>query len=186
MHPRINEILEYLDSTRLDLGNAVDGVAATRREERPGPERWSVAEVLEHLAIIEGRIGKLVATRIAAAKSAGLGPESDTSPILDSIDRAKVVDRSRAKTAPDMLKPQSGAEATAVWSRLEQSRAALREAVISGDGLALSEIKQEHPVLGLIDLYQWLVFVGSHEARHTAQIREIGSEFSEKSSAASE
>src|SRR6185295_16761022 len=98
-------------------------------------------------------------------------------PILDSIDRAKVVDRSRAKTAPDMLKPQSGAEATAVWSRLEESRAKLREAVISGDGLALSEIKQEHPVLGLINLYQWLVFVGSHEARHTAQIREIGSEF---------
>jgi hypothetical protein len=186
MHPRINEILEYLDNTRLDLRNAVDAVPATRREERSGPDRWSVAEVLEHLAIIDGRIGKLVAARIAAARSAGLGPESDASSILDSIDRSKVADRSRGVTAPDMLIPQSGADATAVWSRLEESRATLREAVISGDGLALSEIKQEHPVLGLINLYQWLVFVGSHEARHTAQIREIGIGFAEKSNAARE
>ena len=185
MHPRINEVLEYLD-IRLDLSKAVDGIPATRREERPEPERWSVAEVLEHLAIIEGRIGKLVAARIVAARSDGLGPESDDSSILDSIDRAKVVDRSRGVAAPDMLKPQSGAEATAVWSRLQESRATLREAVMSGDGLALSEIKQQHPVLGLINLYQWLVFVGSHEARHTGQIREIGSDFSQKSNAASE
>jgi hypothetical protein len=26
---------------------------------------------------------------------------------------------------------------------------------------------------GLLNLYQWMVFVGGHEARHTAQIREV-------------
>jgi hypothetical protein len=29
-------------------------------------------------------------------------------------------------------------------------------------------------VLGVIDAYQWFIFVGSHEARHASQIREIG------------
>jgi hypothetical protein len=32
---------------------------------------------------------------------------------------------------------------------------------------------RKHPVLGPIDLYQWILFVAVHEARHTAQIREI-------------
>jgi len=177
MHPRIQEVLEYLDSTRSDLSNAVEAVSANRREERPGADRWSAAEVLEHLAIIEGRVTQMVAAKIGAAKASGLGPDPETSSIVDSIDRKRIADRSRPVTAPDLLRPLAETEATAVWSTLQQSRTRLREAVVAGDGLALSEIKHAHPVLGLINLYQWLVFVGSHEARHTAQIQEIAREF---------
>jgi hypothetical protein len=45
--------------------------------------------------------------------------------------------------------------------------------VRSADGLALSEIVQPHPVLGPINLYQWIAFVGAHEARHAAQVMEL-------------
>ena len=40
----------------------------------------------------------------------------------------------------------------------------------TADGLALGEIKHDHVVLGELDLYQWLIFLGQHEARHTKQI----------------
>jgi hypothetical protein len=30
-----------------------------------------------------------------------------------------------------------------------------------------------HPALGDQNLYQWIAFVGAHESRHAAQIREI-------------
>ena len=186
MHPRIQEVLEYLDTTRSDLTQAVEDVSATRREERPGPDRWSVAEVLEHLAIIERRVAKMMALRIAAAQAAGVGPELETGSVLDTINRDSVQDRSHPKTAPETVRPQSGTAATSVWSALEQSRARLREPLLAADGLALSEITQEHPVLGMINLYQWLIFVGSHEARHTAQIREIASEFGGQSIAATD
>jgi len=186
MHPRIEEVLNYLDTTRTDLSKAVEDVSAARRAERPAPDRWSVAEVLEHLSIIEGRVVQMLTGRIAAAKAAGLGPELETSPVLDSINRERVTDRSRRITAPELIQPHSGADAASVWSGLEQSRASLREAVLGGDGLALSEVTHEHPVLGQINLYQWLVFVGSHEARHTAQIREIATEFGGHSIAATD
>lgn len=186
MHPRIQEVLEYLDTTRFDLSKAVSEVAAARREERPGPDRWSVAEVIEHLNIIEGRVDQMLTARIAAARAAGLGPEIDTGSVLDSINRERVTDRSKPVTAPDMLRPQTAADAISIWSALEQARSNLRATVIANDGLALSEITHEHPALGLINLYQWLVFVGSHEARHTAQIREIASEFRGQSIAATD
>ena len=38
-------------------------------------------------------------------------------------------------------------------------------------------MKQPHPVLGPINIYQWALFVGSHEARHALQIREIAAGF---------
>ena len=186
MHPRIKEVLEYLDTTRFELGKAVDDVPATRREERPQTDRWSAAEVLEHLSIVESRIVQMIAGKIAAAKDAGLGPEVEASPVLDSINRARITDRSRRVTAPDMIQPQSAGDAASVWSALQQSRASLREAILAGDGLALSEVTQQHPVLGLINLYQWIIFVGSHEARHTAQVREIASEFGGHSIAATD
>ena len=53
---------------------------------------------------------------------------------------------------------------------LESSREALRAAVVSADGLSLGEIKHTHAILGELDLYQWLIFVGQHEARHRKQI----------------
>jgi hypothetical protein len=33
-------------------------------------------------------------------------------------------------------------------------------------------------VLGPINLYQWMLFVGSHEMRHTAQVIEIAEQLS--------
>ncbi|MCU1265279.1 MAG: DinB-like domain protein [Acidobacteria bacterium] len=173
MHPRTQEVIEYLDTTRSDLSSAVAGVSSDRRDERPAPERWSVAEVLEHLAIIEGRVTQLISGKLAAAKAAGLGNETETSPVLDTIDRARILDRSRRATAPDMVKPRSEQDAAAAWLALQQNRAELRATVLANDGLALGEVTHEHPVLGMINLYQWLIFVGAHEARHTAQIREI-------------
>lgn len=178
MHPRIEEVLSYLDQTRADLSSTVDRVAASRRDERPGENQWSVAEILEHLNIIETRIGQLLSGMIDGAKAAGLGPEVETGPVMDSIDRARIRDRSQRVTAPEMVKPRSETDAAAAWLALQQSREKLRAALMSADGLALSQLKQNHPVLGLINLYQWSLFVGAHEARHTQQVQEIAQQFS--------
>ncbi|SRR6266851_7308067 len=186
MHPRIQEVLGYLETTRSELGNAVNAVSPERRSERPAPECWSVAEVLDHLNIIENRIVQLLNGQIAAAKAGAVASETETSSVIDSIDRARIRDRSQRMTAPEMVRPQSRRDATSTWEALQQSRDALRAAVLAGDGLALGEIKYQHPVLGLINLYQWIIFVGSHEARHTDQIREIESDLAGHSSAAAE
>jgi hypothetical protein len=31
-----------------------------------------------------------------------------------------------------------------------------------------------HPLVGMLNLYQWILFVGQHEGRHSEQIRDIG------------
>jgi len=44
---------------------------------------------------------------------------------------------------------------------------------------------QSHPVLGPINMYQWVLFNGSHEARHTLQIREIAAQLNSAEAASS-
>jgi uncharacterized damage-inducible protein DinB len=184
MHPRIAEALDYLDTERAELCAAVELIPPALRDQPPAPDRWSVAQVLQHLTLIESRIVPLVNKLIAGARAGGVGPELETSPILNTKHAAKIADRSFRVSAPAETLPPSDTSAATALAALEQSRLALRAAVISGDGLALSEVKYPHPVLGEINLYQWILFVGSHEVRHTAQVREIADDLKANSNTA--
>ncbi len=119
MHPRTEELIAHLAAGRDALRLAVDAVPVPLRHRRPSPDRWSVADVVHHLSIVEGQIARLLAARIDAA------------------------------------------------------RAALLDVIRGADGLALGEVMFPHPAAGPLNGYAWIVFVGLHEARHAAQVREI-------------
>jgi hypothetical protein len=174
MHPRIQELLDFIDVRRIELRRAVDAVPESVRETPPGPTRWSVAQVIEHLGVIEGRVAMLFSTRLAEAREQGLGPELDTSPVVAMVDVDRLLDRRYVIEAPETAQPRARLSSEAAWAALEQSRVALRAAIREGNGLALGDVSHPHPVFGPSTLYQWGIFVGAHEARHTAQIREIG------------
>jgi uncharacterized damage-inducible protein DinB len=176
MHPRTQELLQHLDDSRLVLREAVDNVPASLREKRPAVDRWSVAEVLEHLSVVEAAVTRRVATLLSAARDQGLGQESDTSSVLATFNLTRVLDRSRAVTTSEAGRPKQGLSATAAWAALDDTRAAFRQAVVEADGLALGTIVAPHPALGPMNLYHWIAFVGGHELRHAAQIREIESQ----------
>src|SRR5215470_12978964 len=101
MHPRMNELIEYLDETRAQLAKVVAAVPPAQRDVRPSADCWSVGEVLEHLTLVEGRIASLYARKVAAARAAGLGPETETSSVLNSLNRDRMIDRSQRVTAPE-------------------------------------------------------------------------------------
>jgi hypothetical protein len=153
----------------------VDGVPPELRETRPAPERWSVAEVLEHLTRVEDGLTRLLALRLGEAQTAGqLTTEADASSITTSINHELILDRRRLVSAGERVLPRGGLDAATALAGLEAARARLRDLIVAHDGLSLGNVSHPHPVLGPINGYQWFIFIGSHEARHAAQIREIG------------
>jgi uncharacterized damage-inducible protein DinB len=184
MHPRTEEVINYLDSERTALREAVESVPTDLRDKQPGVDRWSVAQVLQHLLIIEKRIGLGMNKWVTDARTGGTGAETETASVMNSLPLQLITDRSQRRNAPDEVRPQGDIDAESAWSALEKSRETLRTAFLAGDGLALSKIIQPHPVLGAINLYQWMLFVGSHEMRHTAQVIEIAEQLRSDSSTA--
>ncbi len=171
MHPRTEELLRHLDSRREDLRRAIDGAPEGLRAKRPGEGRWSVAEVVEHLAIVERQIVALLRRGLRSAEANGpLPPEHDSSPVLPTIDEKALLDRERRYQAGPAVRP-TGASLDASWASLQQSRADLRAALLAVDGRATDTIRAPHPFFGELTFAQWHAFVGYHEARHTAQIR---------------
>jgi hypothetical protein len=173
MHPRTEELLEHLDLQHERLRLAVEDVPRQRREVKPSAERWSVAEVIEHLSIVETRIERVFSKKLTEARAAGLGRDSDESPVVGTIDMDRLLDRTRRITTGEATLPTGTLDADAAWSAYLHARDTLCDAVRAADGLALGEVVHPHPVLGPINLYQWIAFVGGHEARHAAQIMEL-------------
>jgi hypothetical protein len=174
MQARIQEVLDYLDTRRAALRAAIDAIPASARSTRPAPDRWSAAEVVEHLAMVEGRMAHgIFEKKIAAARSNGLAAETEASSVTPTFDATGLLDRAARHAAPDAVAPKGTLSADAAWAELERARERLRASLMSADGLALGQIEHAHPTIGAMNLYQWALWIGSHEARHTAQVKEI-------------
>lgn len=176
MHPRIAEIVKYLISARAHLDAAVDSVPVARRDERPGPDRWSVANVLQHLAMTESGIAKLIERRTADARAAGIGPDPETTTILWTLDVHRLLDRRTRLETPTPIPPGQEVAAEEAARIFDAAHQRLAAAVAAADGVALGSLLFPHPLLGPINLYQWGIFAAAHEMRHAAQIREIGAQ----------
>jgi hypothetical protein len=173
MHPRVAEAIDYIEAKRADLVASFAGASPERLKVRPRPSEWSAAEVIDHLRIVESGIARLLAKRIAQARDAGLRAEDSTGSILGSLDyMGETLDHGKIE-APVAVTPPLEVNVDAAISGLTVTRKALLDALAIGDGLALGDIKHTHPLLGELDLYQWLLFVGRHEARHTRQITRV-------------
>jgi len=171
-HPRTTELLQHLEQNRAILREALDAAPLPLREQKPAPERWSVAEVLEHLAIVERQIGVLLQRGLRHATADGpLPPDTDLTPVVPTIDAARLLDREQRLQAREPVQPSRGLRAEQAWQELDASRVALRYVVLAADGLDTTSIKAPHPFFGELTFHQWIAFVGFHEARHAAQIR---------------
>lgn len=173
MHPHLAEVLGRLDAARGAVSAAVAGVPEGLRRTQPAPGRWSVAEVLEHLALVDRSFAQRMADAIAEARVAGLGPEDrPRDPLPPAIER-RMADRGEAREAREALRPAGGLDAAAAAAELDAARDAVRQAVSRADGLALGSVSAEHRIFGSLTMYQWVELTAAHEMRHADQIREI-------------
>jgi hypothetical protein len=173
MHPRLADLTDDIARHRAAFLAAVAAVPAEDLARRPSADTWSVAEIVDHLQMVESGTARLLAKRIAKAREAGLGPETRTDSVRGQLDQYPITDRSNKREAPEMVRPRPGIGAEAALEGLRVSREALLQALHDANGLDLTQVKATHAVLGELDVYQWVLWLGQHEARHTQQVDEV-------------
>jgi len=172
MHPRISELLEYIDRQAATLEAAYRAIPAERRTARPAPDRWSPAEVVHHVAIVEQRLVKRL--QALAEQARALPPEGDTSSVFTIVETDRIEIRSNRFKTSELGEPRD-TDASRIWSDFETTRRELKDVIRSADGLALNDVSAPHPALGPLTGYGWIAFAGAHAARHAAQITEDAS-----------
>ena len=170
LNERLSEIVDYLALVRAELEAYVASLPEKSLQERAHPNRWSVAEMLEHLVIVENGSGRMVSKLTKQAIEEGSVPETATSSVLGSLDTqfgsdVKIV-------APSYLSPDKKIPVADSIAELRIARERLLGAIQKANGLDLTRVKGPHPVFGPIDGYQWMVMIGQHEERHLQQMKD--------------
>ncbi len=163
--------LKQFETTRDNFLKSIAGLSQAQWTFKPAPDRWSVAEVAEHITVSESTLFGLVQKQIMTSPATPEKREQVKG--KDELVLQKVPDRSHKVQAPEFLRP-TGRWATEgdLTKAFEESRKATMDYVRSTDN-DLRDHFSDHPVLGTMDGYQWLLLISAHSARHTAQIEEV-------------
>ena len=173
MHPHLASALGHLEAATAGLQAAVERVPESRRDEQPSPGRWSVNEVIEHVAKVEQLFLGSLLSAVDAARTSGLGPEVSDPPLLPDQLRATVRDRTNPRNAPETVHPSGSVDGMSGLRAIEAGHQRLRAALGECSGLALSTVTVDHRFFGSLNVYQWVELLAGHEERHAAQVREV-------------
>jgi hypothetical protein len=168
----VAEIYEDIDGKRASLLRGVEGLSDEQQVFRASPGRWSVAEIVEHLSMVEASVARLLVSLLGKAEAAGHAREAGAAFAPVSI--AGFVEQSRAQkyNAPESARPTGVPLAESV-ARLRETRAGLHNLRPRFESVDCAAVRFPHPAFGPLDLYQWLAFLGAHDARHLAQINAL-------------
>jgi len=163
-------VLGELASSEAWVLRLVEGLTAAQWGFREAAERWSIAEILEHLVVFEGFIMGRIAQALAEPaelekKASAAGKEALVLGLAGARETkfmAREVVRPVGRWAdPAVLAGEFRAARARTVAFALETEAALRDHFFA------------HIAFGDLDCYQWLVLLGKHSARHALQIEEV-------------
>ena len=164
-----DQAVAFLERSRAAVLKSVSGLSEAQWNFKPGPDHWSVAEVMEHLAAAEDFLRDMIRDKVMQAPA-----PSGTNDVkaTDELVRQRISDRSHKVQTLEPLRPTNRfGSPEGSRKHFKESREQTIEFVKKTSGL------REHAVdspLGMpLDGYQWVLFMAAHSERHNKQIAEV-------------
>jgi hypothetical protein len=161
--------LKYLESTKQGVLDSTAGLSEAQWNFKSAPDRWSIAEVAEHIAAAEDLLRGMIVDKVMATP---VQPEGPNSKATDDAVLSMAPDRSHKLQAPEPLKPTNrfGSPQGSLKHFIE-SRQQTIDFLKQHDDLRLHAM--EGPMGSKLDAYQWILLIAGHSERHTKQINEV-------------
>lgn len=163
------DLFEYLDETKEALDESVEGLSDEQMQYKADPESWSVAQIMEHIIIVEGVLKSLLEGKLSEDETPELRSEIK---MTDDQILGFITDRSQKVKTQDQFQPAgkyiSADEALEVF---DDQREDMVDWLKDTDA-DLRNYVNEFP-FGKIDAYQTVLFMAGHTERHTKQIEEV-------------
>jgi hypothetical protein len=160
--------IQYLEKTKQGVIDATKGLSDAQWNFKAGPDRWSIAQCMEHIAAAEDYIRGIVVEKVMVAPAV---PDRDTKKTDDAV-VALVPDRSKKAQAPEPLVPTNrfGSPDASLKHFLE-SREKTEDFLKTTPGLRDHAV--DSPLGTKMDGYEFVLFIAAHSERHTKQILEV-------------
>ena len=163
--------LKYLESTKQGVADATAGLSAAQWNFKPAPDKWSIAEVIEHIAAAEDFLRARIVEKVMVGPAR---PAGENVAEIDEMVLKMVPDRSHPAQAPDPLKPTNRfGSPEASLKHFTDARAATEDYLNKTQDLR--DHATDSPFGKKLDGYEWILFIAAHSERHTKQIQEVKS-----------
>ena len=165
----LNRAVDYLEKTRAGVLAATKGLSEAQWNFKPAPDRWSAAEVTEHIAAAEDFLMAMVHDKVMTAPAR---TEKEDVKAIDDLVLKAVPDRTQKLKAPEPLIPTNRFHtAKDSLAHFKENRA--KTLSFLKDTKDLREHAIDSPLGKKLDGYEWVLFIAAHSERHTKQINEV-------------
>ncbi|HLJ48799.1 MAG TPA: DinB family protein [Bryobacteraceae bacterium] len=163
-----------LHASRKLFLDSVAGLTPEQWNFKSAPDRWSIAECAEHIALAEDLIGDLVRNQIM--KSPADPSKREEVKGKDELILKTIEDRSEKFKAPEVIVPKhKWSDPAEIVAHFKESRDRNIDYIDKTQD-DLRDHFGKHPVMGTLDGYQFFLLMSAHTVRHTAQIMEVKSD----------
>lgn len=163
-------LVRYLTETKNDFLNVTKGLTEAQKNFKTSPDRWSIAQCMEHIALSE----KNTFERTQGILKQPADPSKRNEVKLTDNQLMKtLVDRKQKLNAPESLKPSNQFAASA---DAQASFVTLRDRTFDYLKTTQDDLRDyfaPHPYYGMLDAHQWIMLIAGHGKRHTLQIEEV-------------
>lgn len=156
------------EQTIASLSNVTDEQAVFLHD----GETWTVAEFVEHVAIVADGMTKISAKLLAQAKAAGKASNGAANLSANFAQKAAQA-RELKFEAPDRVRPTGTKTVAESLEKLRAAKQDLENLRPLFEQFECSDFRFPHPFMGDLTAHEWLALVGGHEARHLRQIENI-------------
>lgn len=163
----MEKVIAKLDSIHDNLMNLVTPMSDKEFSERPSPDRWSVAENIHHLYLVESKYVDLIEEAMKSGEKISLFRKLIQVP--PAVASVRLVRVKVPVAAVEPLNPPPKADVINNFNKIRaRSKSLLKE-----HSEALQNLPVPHPFFGIFDGVNAIRFVGYHELRHYKQIVEM-------------
>jgi hypothetical protein len=135
-------------------------------------EKWTIAQIVEHVSLVESGIVRICAKLLRKAESDGNRSEGKVRMSGTFVERSAEIATMKLE-APEIVHPSGEKTIAESLGKMEENRIALRELMPAFEAFDSTANKFPHPFFGDLSAAEWLVLLGGHRARHIRQIRRI-------------
>jgi uncharacterized damage-inducible protein DinB len=171
IYHNIADILAANEQAQERFIAVVSNLTEAQANFRPDENQWTIAEIVEHVSIVNDGLLRLTHKLLKEADSAPRPPKADLNLGHTTLDENG--QQQGQFQAPDRVRPQGGARIEDSLAKMRASLAGLAEIQSRLEAVDLSEQMVPHPFLGPINTYQWMVLLGEHLDRHRGQIERV-------------
>ena len=158
--------LKRLDSVHQKLLETVSSLEPVPFSQQPSETEWSVAQIVQHLCLVEERVIKELELAITKEpQSVGL--------LRKLVPTSIVAYRLLRVKSPKAVTPGAVLQKDIAIENFNRARNTLKELCAAHGEERFKKLVFKHPFLGDIDGVATISFVGYHEQRHFKQIREV-------------